>query len=607
MTHLPATIFAYFLNSIAVLIDKFLLTDEIPNPIVYVFYFSAFSLIVLGLLPFIPPPPIWVFILASISTLSWTTGAFFMFTALKQGQASRVIPVIGTLIPLILLFFYGNLAHSISYNEIWASAFLTLGLVVLIFPFLKGRILAYELFLEIVSSVLFAASYIILKQAYTGGPFLSVLVYSRLILIPVGLMLLSFKHTRHLIFGVRGKKIVLFSKFGLLFLFGQVAGGSAELLLLYSISLANPSLVNSLQGVQYVFLFIFSLILGRKLPKIFQEKLNLGNIVSKLLGIVLIFMGLLILGLSSSKKALSLEFGVSFSPRYASELKLDPKVSYTKILNELKIKSVRIPLYWDEVEPLKNYYDFVDVDFYLSEAAKKGVKVMLVLGYKQPRWPECFEPIWSKSLSQAEKSSQVLKLITAEVIYFKTYNNIDSWQLENEPLLPFGICSIDPTYRGQLLKEELKLVKSLDSRPVIITDSGELSTWRNTYPLGDKLGITLYRQVWSPYFGLVDYPLFPLFYKLKGEINSLLHHSKKEIVVSELQAEPWPDTAISLSQLPLDTQVKLLPLPKLQANIEYARETGFSKFYLWGAEWWLFMEKNNHPEYMDYIKSLMNP
>src|SRR3989338_2497021 len=98
MTHLPFTLLAYFFNSLSVVANKFLLNKAIPDPLIYIFYISLLSLLSLLALPFTLYPSPFVLILASISTLLWTLGAYLMFKALKLGQVSRVIPLIGTLI-----------------------------------------------------------------------------------------------------------------------------------------------------------------------------------------------------------------------------------------------------------------------------------------------------------------------------------------------------------------------------------------------------------------------------------------------------------------------------------------------------------------------------
>lgn len=609
MSHLPFTIAAYFLNSIAVVIDQFLLNKTIPHPVVYVFYFSAFSLLVLPIAFFVPIPPLWVFVLASLSTLLWTAGAYFMFTGLKIGQASRVVPIIGTLIPLFLLFFYSQVSHTISVNEVWASGFLTLGLIVLILPYLKGKLLAWEFFLELLSALFFAGSYIILHQAYGGASFLSVFVYSRVILIPIGFLLILIPQIRKLIF-VKRQYLSMTSSGGRLFILGQAAGGASELLITFSVSLANPALVNSLQGSQYIFLFLLSMLLSFKLPEIFQEKLSFLTVAGKFFGLILISLGLLVLAVSQNIQRVQSQtppvIGVTYSPKYAKQLKLDPKLTFIQLLDEVGIKRVRLPLYWDEIEKIADYFDFSLIDEYLQEAAKRNVEVILVVGYKQPRWPECFEPRWAKTLPIEKKEQRILNLVLGEVTHFKEFPAITTWQVENEPFLSFGVCSIDPINREKLLEKEIDLIKQLDSRPILISESGELSSWRKGVQISDHLGFTMYRQVWSPLFGEVDYPLFPLYYKLKDEtIRRLLNKQDGKSIILELQTEPWPASPQHLSQVPIKNQLKFLSLDKFKGNIQFAKETGFQEIYLWGAEWWFFMKQNGHPEYLEHIKSLV--
>ncbi len=280
MNHLPFTLLAYFFNALAVLTSKFLLKKTIPDPLIYTFYISVLSLVAILALPFTKMPNLEVLILASASTLLWTMGAYFMYKALKIGQVSRVIPIIGTLIPLILLT-YASTTNAISAIQIWAVLVLTLGMVFLTITDWKKGLNIREIIFEICSAIFFAISYILLRQAYLQADFFSVLVWSRLILIPFAIIVLILPKLRQKIITPSGLQINLFSKEGLIFAGGQASGVISELLILFSISLANPALVNSLQGTQYVFLFIFALILGKKFPAFFEEKYNFLGIFAK--------------------------------------------------------------------------------------------------------------------------------------------------------------------------------------------------------------------------------------------------------------------------------------------------------------------------------------
>ncbi len=294
MSHLPFTLSAYFLNALSVLTSKFLLKRSIPDPLVYIFYISLVSLLAILALPFTKIPTLSVFSLASLSTLLWTFGAYLMYKALKIGAISRVIPIIGTVIPLVLLSFAAG-TNSVSQNQIWAVLILVAGMVFLTATDWKGNFSKKELIFELSSAASFALAYLLLRQAYLKADFFSVIVWSRLILLPFALGMFIFPFLRRKIVSSEGTKINFFSKDGFVFLGGQLSGALSEFLLLFSISLANPALVNSLQGTQYVFLFIFAIFLGKKYPQIFEEKYTLLTLVPKLVGIILIGLGLYLL------------------------------------------------------------------------------------------------------------------------------------------------------------------------------------------------------------------------------------------------------------------------------------------------------------------------
>lgn len=295
MSHLPFTLTAYLFNALAVLTNKFLLNKTIPDPLIYVFYISLVSFLAVLAIPFTSIPTLQVFSLASLSTVLWTTGAYFMFKALKLGNVSRTIPVIGTLIPLILLGFAAG-TNSISITQGWAVLALIAGMILLTLDdLLQKTFQKREIVFEILSALLFALSYIVLRQAYLSSNFFSVLIWSRLVLIPFALTVLVIPVLRNKIITSRGLTMNFLSWEGLVFLGGQISGAISEFLLLFSISLASPALVNSLQGTQYVFLFIFALILSRKYPAVFEEKYTLSNLFWKLLGITLIGAGLYLL------------------------------------------------------------------------------------------------------------------------------------------------------------------------------------------------------------------------------------------------------------------------------------------------------------------------
>ena len=126
-----------------------------------------------------------------------------------------------------------------------------------------------------------------------------------------------------------------------------------------------------------------------------------------------------------------------------------------------------------------------------------GVKLIMVVGMKTGRWPECHLPGWVTDMSKEERESEVLEYLQEMVLRYGGSSTIISWQIENEPFFPFGEC---PWYDKEFLGEEIRLVKSLSERPVIISDTGEWSLWFRAAKLGDIVGTTMYRRVWAKDF-----------------------------------------------------------------------------------------------------------
>lgn len=296
-------------------------------------------------------------------------------------------------------------------------------------------------------------------------------------------------------------------------------------------------------------------------------------------------------------------WGVSFSQKHAENLGLDWQESYLDILDDLEIKHLRLISHWDLIEKEKDKYGFTDLDWQIEQAEKRGVEIILVLGMKTPRWPECHIPDWAELFSQQKKEKEILDLIKETVKRYQERTSIISWQVENEPFFNFGEC---PEIREGFVREEIDLVKSLDSqkRKIIITESGTGSFWFKGAELGDEVGISLYRKVWLHQPKIyVTYPSSAFFYWRKTQI--IQRFFNKEVICTELQAEPWGPKLLYESSL--EEQVKTMNLELFKKNIDFAEKTGLKKFYLWGAEWWYWMKiEQNDSQIWDEAKTLIS-
>ena len=320
---------------------------------------------------------------------------------------------------------------------------------------------------------------------------------------------------------------------------------------------------------------------------------------------ILIFF-LLIVGffsIGNSPKAEKITWGVNFSQKHTQNLGLDWKKTYLALIDDLGVKNIKLAVYWDLVEPQKGEYDFSDLDWQIKIAEQKEVKLMPVIGMKVPRWPECHIPQWAKNLKKEEQQEEITEMLKEIVLRYRGSTSIIRWQIENEPFFPFGECKWSDK---DFLKKEIDLVKSLDEqkRPIVISDSGEGSFWITAAKLGDVVGTTIYRKVWSTQLKVyVDYPFSPVFYWRKAEIIKKFFN--KKVICVELQAEPWGPQLLYGS--PLAEQEKTMNPGQFQKNIEFAEKTGFDEFYLWGSEWWYWLkEKQNKPEIWNEAQKLFH-
>src|SRR3990167_87609 len=143
-------------------------------------------------------------------------------------------------------------------------------------------------------------------------------------------------------------------------------------------------------------------------------------------------------------------YGVSFSTAHADWIGPGWRETYDALLDDLGVKRLRLNAYWNQIEPREGQYDWRDLDYQMDRAAEKGATVILAIGRKLPRWPECHEPDWAAGRPEAEKRELVLQMLGAVVARYREHQSLMMWQLENEPLFDFGGCPPpDATFLAQ--------------------------------------------------------------------------------------------------------------------------------------------------------------
>jgi hypothetical protein len=203
---------------------------------------------------------------------------------------------IGAFQPIYILFLTWLIWGFQSMTLLGFMAFLMLFLGSIIISIRQtSGITANYLVLTSFSSFMFSLDYIFSKLVFFHEPFLQGLIWMRVASFLLILLFLFDKDLRNQLFE---KKISLNKKTGLLFLFTQGAGSVANILQSLAIALVPVTylaVVNSLRGLQYIFLFIITLFLSFVFPKILQEDTSRKIIIQRAISMTLIVAGLAML------------------------------------------------------------------------------------------------------------------------------------------------------------------------------------------------------------------------------------------------------------------------------------------------------------------------
>jgi drug/metabolite transporter (DMT)-like permease len=317
---LSIAITSYLINAGVYVADKFLLSKRIHSSITYAFFvgiWSIFNFIILAFDPWVP-----TFRQLLIDLLA---GMLFLFTlifwykALHQSEATRVVPVVGALVPIFsFILSYIFLDEILSERQFLAFAILIIGGILISikqtrFYYVKevmnsfklkfGNILGgvhaqYNstqrlLLNSIISALFFAAYYVLIKYIYTTQPFIGGFVWSRLgTFIGVLLIFCVTDYRKNIIEYQKGQK----TPKNLAFFFTvRILAALAFIMLNWAISLGNVALINALQGTQYIFLLIIVLFLSTRFPKIMREETGGGVLFQKVIGAALVAIGLYML------------------------------------------------------------------------------------------------------------------------------------------------------------------------------------------------------------------------------------------------------------------------------------------------------------------------
>lgn len=295
MTWITLAVAAQFLSALSILVDRHIVVraQHIGKPIVYAFYVSLLSGLVVIAAPFFEIAwPSWrVLTLSLANAATFVAAIFYLYSGLRVARASDIAPVVGA-VSALTTFAAAALwiSGDVSGPFVVPLGLLIVGTAIISHFHFTRRALAYAL----VSGLMFGASVFLAKLVYLETDFADGFFWTRAMNVMIALALLLVPAFRIAIF--RGGKQ---SSHGarLLVIGNKVLAGSASVLTALAISLGSVSIVNSLAGFQFVFLFIFSILFGRRMP-IFDDDSAHGHGGWRTgIGVSLIVFGLALLSL----------------------------------------------------------------------------------------------------------------------------------------------------------------------------------------------------------------------------------------------------------------------------------------------------------------------
>lgn len=291
-------IIAHGLIGISLIWDKVLLKNPgTQNLYSYVFWLGAMSIFGVCLVPFgYNSPSFGLAGLAFAAGIIHLVGVFFYYAALKRGEASETLAVMGGFSPVATAAIaYALLSKQMSGWQLIGFALMTAGGF---FMFFAEKLPLKRLLPPVILSAgLLGLVNVLEKVVYNQTNFVSGYVWFTIGTFAGALGLLIRPSWRRQIFAESGKDDPR-NRFW--YFVNRFLSGVGSFLIFYAVSLAHPALVDAISGVRYVIIFIGALLLTRLRPDVLRETFRGWEFVTKAMATCLVVAGLVLVGLSGS-------------------------------------------------------------------------------------------------------------------------------------------------------------------------------------------------------------------------------------------------------------------------------------------------------------------
>jgi drug/metabolite transporter (DMT)-like permease len=289
-------ILAHGLIGISLLWDKVLLKNPgTKNLFSYVFWLGAMSIFGLFLVPFgYKSPPFQVICIAFFAGVIHLVGVFFYYMALKQGEASETLAVMGGFSPVATAAIgFALLSKQMSGSELIGFLLMVIGGFVMFF----SEKLSLKALLPpiLLAAGLLGLVNVLEKVVYDRTNFVSGYVWFTIGTFVGALALLVPPFWRKQIFAESGQDNPR-SRFW--YFVNRFISGIGSFLIFYAISLAHPAIVDAISGLRYVVIFIGALLMTKLRPAWLKERFRGWQLGGKAIATALVIAGLVLVGIA---------------------------------------------------------------------------------------------------------------------------------------------------------------------------------------------------------------------------------------------------------------------------------------------------------------------
>ena len=303
--------------------------------------------------------------------------------------------------------------------------------------------------------------------------------------------------------------------------------------------------------------------------------------------------------------------GFSYSPLMLYGAQRDPAQDLQILLDATNPDLVRLPVYWELVQPAPDTLNFSSVDELLAvveghnQAAEHPTQVVLTVGARNFLYPELHAPQWAGPrqqpyLNDAQAGSAYRAYFDGTILRYRSSPLLYAWQVENEPL---DYVVNDLTGADQITPEqlawEIARVHELDGSHEAATTT--FDAWNASLDMIQEYAPQALAAVGVPLSGhpaqalaaadalgldlYLDAPSTPVHF-MSLEVRAAWKQQAidywagqakaqgKDLWLAEMQAQPFGETS------------RFMPDDLVTTAVDYRQEP-LQVVLLWGVDTWL--------------------